>query len=245
MTFLPTDGGKVSGWAGQLWQFEAGQVRYEQDPLPAQAAFDIRPGTRPVLISAPHGACHWRQGWWKGQDGFTAALAHLLAEQTGAHALYTVRRISPDPNFEDDSDYKRALAEIVARHDIGLVLDLHGASPLRPFGLALGTIDGRTCPAYEGLILDRLGAQQFGPARRHRLDRLWVNQMFKGGARQRTVTRFAWEQCGVNAAQVEINGYLRVVRARPGTSGRPAFQPADPARLERTIRALIEVILAI
>ena len=79
-----------TNWAGRISQFEEAQVRYADDPQPGQAAFRYRPGMRPVLISAPHGAYHWRQNYWKRPDGYTAALAHVLAEYTGAHALYTL-----------------------------------------------------------------------------------------------------------------------------------------------------------
>ena len=103
------------GWMQGLRQFEESQVRYRDDPRPGQAAFRYRPGTRPVLISAPHGTCHWRQGRWKREEVYTSALAHLLGEQSGAQALYTVRRICPDPNFEDESDYKRTLAGLLER----------------------------------------------------------------------------------------------------------------------------------
>jgi hypothetical protein len=171
-----------------------------------------------VLISAPHGALHWRHGGWKGEDEYTAALAHLLAEETGAHALYTVRRIRPDPNFEDDTDYKRTLARLLVEHDIELVLDLHGARRGRDFGIELGTMSGLTCPDFEATIIRRLEWQGFVRDHRRSLDRLWVNRLFKGGARQRTVTRFVWEQCGVNA---------------------------DPVRLRRTIQAIVRIIRAV
>ena len=87
-------------WAWKLREFEEAQVRYREDPLQGQPSFRYLPGTRPVLVSAPHGACHWRHGFWKGEDEYTAALAHVLAEHTGAHALYTLRRIRPDSNSE-------------------------------------------------------------------------------------------------------------------------------------------------
>jgi hypothetical protein len=227
-------------WARRLWVFEQACVRYDDDPLPAEVAFRYRPGGRPVLISAPHGASHWRQGYWKSQDGYTAALAHVLAEHTGAHALYTVRRIRPDPNFEDDSDYKRTLALLLKENDVRLVIDLHGARCDHEFGLALGTIDGRTCPAYEASIIRSFGEQLFTPDCGQPLDRLWINRLFKGGARQRTVTRFVWEQCQVNAAQLEINGHLRTIFPRAN----PNFA-ADPARLRRAVTALINIILAV
>jgi hypothetical protein len=234
-------------WAWQLWQFEMSQVRYQADPLPGQAAFRYRPGSRPVLISAPHGARHWRQDYWKWEEEYTASLANLLAEQTGAYALYTVRRIRPDPNYEDDSDYKRLLANVLQEHEIRLVLDLHGAWSGHEFGLELGTIDSRSCPDYETTMIQSFAAQHFEVDSVHFLDRLWVNCYFKGGAQQRTVTRFVWEQCGVNAAQLEINAYLRMVYCNPNfehTQHEPYFA-ADPIRQRRVINALINIIQAV
>lgn len=236
-----------SDWAWKLQKFEETQVRYGEDPQPGQPAFRYLPGYRPVLISAPHGACHWRQGKWKSEDEYTAALAHLLAKQTGAHALFTVRRIQPDPNFVENCDYKLTLARLLQEHDIELVLDLHGARRGHDFGLELGTMSGVTCPDYEATIIQHLEWQ--GLVRNHcrSLDRLWVNRMFKGGGRQRTVTRFVWEQYRVNAAQVEINAHLRVVRRKSDAalfSEDPGFS-ADPVRLRRMIRALIRIIRAV
>lgn len=230
-------------WAGRISEFEKSQVRYADDPPPGQAAFRYRPGRQPVLISAPHGAYHWRQNYWKSPDGCTAALAHVLAEYTGAHALYTVCRIRPDPNFEDDSDYKRRLAQLLRHHDIRLVLDLHGARPNRNFALALGTIDGRSCPDYEALIIQTFREQAFEPDHQHALDRLALNPThFKGGILQHTVTRFVWEQCRVNAVQVELNAHLRITQS--DTVNQLSFVP-DPIRQSRAIAALINIIMAV
>jgi hypothetical protein len=245
---MPHNGRQAGGnWSWKLREFEETQVRYREDPLPGQPSFRYLPGTRPVLVSAPHGACHWRHGFWKGEDEYTAALAHVLAEHTGAHALYTVRRIRPDPNVDDDSDYKRLLAGLLRERDVELVLDLHGARRGRDFGIELGTMSGLTCPDYEATIIRRIEWQGFVRAHQRSLDRLWVNRLFKGGARQRTVTRFVWEQCRVNAAQLEINAYLRVVRRKPDATlylDEPDFT-ADPVRLRRTVQALIKIIRAV
>lgn len=230
-------------WTGQISQFEATQVRYRDDPLPGQPAFRYQPGVRPVLISAPHGACHWRGNDWKFQDGFTAALAHVLARYTGAHALYTVRRIRPDPNYEDDCDYKRTLAGLLQDHAIRLVLDLHGARFDRDFAVALGTIDGRSCPAYEAALMRAFMEQGFAPDKPNVLDRLALNlRQYRGGALQRTVTRFAWEQCRVNAVQIELNAHLRVIPGKNVTS--LTFTP-DPQRQRRAIEALINIVQAV
>ena len=236
-----------SDWAWKLQQFEETQVRYRDDPAPGQLPFRYLPGTRPVLISAPHGALHWRHGGWKGEDEYTAALAYVLAETTDAHVLHTVRRIRPDPNYDDASDYKRTLARLLWENDIELVLDLHGARRGRDFGIELGTMNSRTCPDFEATIIRRLEWQGFVRDHRRSLDRLWVNRLFKGGARQRTVTRFVWEKCGVNAAQVEINAHLRVVRRKPDAAlytDEPDFA-ADPVRLRRTIQALVRIVRAV
>lgn len=234
-------------WVWRLWEFEETQVRYREDPAPGQLSFRYVPGTQPVLISAPHGARHWRHGDWKGEDEYTAALAHLLAEQTGAHALYAVRRIRPDPNYEDDCDYKRALVSLLQEHAIELVLDVHGARRGRDFGIELGTMSGLTCPDFEATIIRRLEWHGFVRDHRRSLDRLWVNRLFKGGDRQRTVTRFVWERCGINAAQLEINAHLRVVRRKPDAMlflEDPHFV-ADTVRLRRTIQALARIVWAV
>ena len=230
-------------WTRPIGQFEATEVRYNDDPLPGQVAFRYRSGPRPVLISAPHGARHWRENRWKDQDGFTSALAHVLAEHTGSHALYTVCRIRPDPNYEDDCDYKRILAGLLQQHSIRLVLDLHGARFDREFGIALGTIESRSCPDYEAAIIQAFTAQEFGPDKAYFLDRLALNPLdYRGGVRQHTVTRFAWERCRVNAAQIEINAHLRVV---PTHGGRSLRVTPDPIRQRRAIAALVNIILAV
>jgi hypothetical protein len=233
-------------WPQHLWHFEQSEVRYDDDPLPGQTPFRYQPGARPVLISAPHGACHWRENYWKQQDGFTAALAHLLARLTNAHTLYTVRRIRPDPNYDDDCDYKRTLARLLRQHAIRLVIDLHGAWAERDFGLALGTIDGRSCPDYEPTVVASLQAQGFSFEAAHPLDRLAYNPpRFKGGVRQWTVTRFVWEKCGVNAAQIELNSLLRAVRRRAGAPPEEAAYAVEPIRQQRAITGLINIIMAI
>ena len=234
-------------WSHRLRRFEEEHVRYREDAGTGHVPFRYLPGRRAVLLSAPHGARHWREGGWKGEDEYTAALAYVLAEETGAHALYTVRRIRPDPNFVDESAYKQTLARLLREHDIELVLDLHGARRGRDFGLELGTMSGATCPDYESIIVRHLEWQGFVRNHRRSLDRLWVNHLFKGGARQRTVTRFVWEQCGVNAAQIEINAYLRVVHRKSDAVLYPdePYFTADPVRLQRAIQALIKIIKAV
>ena len=108
-------------------------------------------------------------------------------------------------------------------------------------------MNGVTCPDYQATIIQHLEWQGFVRTHHRSLDRLWVNRLFKGGARQRTVTRFVWEQCGVNAAQIEINAHLRVVRRKPDAAlytTEPNFA-ADLVRMRRAIQALIRIIRSV
>ncbi len=240
----------LSGALAALVAFERDRVHYCVLPPEGEPGFEVASGWRPVLISAPHGTAHWRKGRWKQEEEYTSALARWLADQTGAYAIYTTYAQRPDPHADRDAGaYKAALADLLAVHRIGLVLDLHGVRGDRDFALALGTINGASCPAHEQLITERLLAQGFHFAvTAPSLDRLVLNHpRYAGGVQRQTVTRFAWEVCGVQAAQLEINAWLRVAqRLERATSypDEPDFR-CEPARTGRLLAGLVSVIEAI
>jgi hypothetical protein len=205
-------------------------------------------GRLPVLVSAPHAAAHFRKGEIKEEDEYTGALAQLVGELSGAHVLYVRRKLAGDPNYDTHAPYKEALRQEVERHRLRFVLDLHGARQDRDFGLALGTLNGRSCPGQMALILEVLKAHGFqrdilpstGPKRLSRLD---VDNQYSGARikGQETVTRFAWERLGIPAAQVEINAWLRVVNRKADATHPEEFQ-GDPAGIERTIASLTALV---
>src|SRR5258708_39534613 len=81
-------------------------------------------GSKPILISAPHSVRHWRDNNWKQEEEYTAALAYLLHQETGAHFIYGRYMLNPDPH--DDADrgpYKRAIDDLVALTSIRLLID--------------------------------------------------------------------------------------------------------------------------
>ena len=81
----------------RLQMYES-QVEYKTPPAAGKPAFRFHPGKLPILLSAPHGAAHMRNGLLKEEDDYTAGLVRLVAEITGAHAIYTWRRSEDDPN---------------------------------------------------------------------------------------------------------------------------------------------------
>lgn len=229
-------------------------VTYREPPGGDEPPFRHEPGMLPVLFSAPHGAAHRRDGRYKQEDEYTAALVRLLAERTGAHALYAFARSESDPNYDRESPYKAALAELVADHGIRFVIDIHGMSDRHKFGVAVGTMRGASCRRrHEALVVETLAAAGFiettaQEAREFptlRWNRFIVNHgRFTGGLTGHTVTRFAAEEIGVHAAQFELCGSLRIVRRRgtPPWPGEFRGNPEGIARatvaFERLARAL-------
>jgi hypothetical protein len=229
------------------------EVTYDRPPPDGRPPFAHQPGTLPVLLSAPHGAIHRRAGRLKAEDEYTAAVARWVAEATGAHALYTVARLDDDPNYDPASPYKAALAEIVGRHGIRFVLDIHGMSNRHKFGLALGTMRGASCPRRGPVVMAALEAGGFRPATADevgayealRWDRYVLDHSrFTGGLSHHTVTRFAAETLGVEAAQIELCSSLRVVR-RMGVGKEPADFRGDPEGIGRAVSALAAVVRAV
>lgn len=215
------------------------EVHYYEPPPAGEPEFTYTAGRLPVLLSAPHGATHTRNGRVKAEDEFTSSFARLVAERTGAHVLYTHHQSDTDPNYARHAPYKVYLKQLVKAAGIRFVLDIHGAAPRRDFGVALGTMNGRTCsPRQRNLIIQTLGAHGFKQkgTNLHRLDRLDVDQTFPGGERQHTVTHYVSQNLNVPAAQFEINAYLRTVRS----IGDP-FQ-GDLPRIERTVKAFIALV---
>ena len=119
-------------------------------------------GRFPLLISAPHATAHSRRGKIKGEEEYTAAFAQLLTQETGAHALFTKYRSAGDPELGCSSTLQgTAQTACAAAHDIRFVIDLHGMSNRHKFGIAVGTINGRSCPNREALIAHTLAAHKF------------------------------------------------------------------------------------
>jgi hypothetical protein len=91
-------------------------VQYQESPSDSEPEFRYLPGHIPILLCAPHGAKHTRRGKPKDEDEFTAGLACLIGQRTGAHVLYARRKSDCDPNHDADAPFKQKLAEIIRKH---------------------------------------------------------------------------------------------------------------------------------
>jgi hypothetical protein len=188
-------------------------------------------GSIPILISAPHGAKHFRarESRWKTEDAYTSALAIKLGKLTGAHVIFTKNKTLEDPNNALNCRYKDFLAKVVKKNNIKFIMDLHGAGCSRPFKIDVGILDGRTgkssCPTFKTIIETDL--QDF--------ETVVFNKHFR--ARDpATVTWFSWKRLGVESAQFEINADYRNI----GRSGE--FSKSDSDRVNELIGKLTHVI---
>jgi len=94
-----------------------------------------------VLLSAPHGAKHYRNGGFKEEDEYTASLAIKLGEITGAYVIFVKNKTREDPNYDFRARYKDGIKKLVAEKGIRFVADLHGADHNRNYKVNVGIID--------------------------------------------------------------------------------------------------------
>jgi hypothetical protein len=210
---------------------EFGQIHYN---TPADPYFSYIKGTIPILISAPHGAKHFRtkENRWKGEDAYTASLAIELGKLTGAHVLYVRNKAGEDPNNDPGTEYKKFLEKAVKENHIGFILDLHGSDSHRPYKVDVGILDNKitecSCPTYREII-----AKNFSGFEPH-----LFNQNFSAHGRD-TITYFAKNTLGIEAAQIEINANYRIVESKSSQ-----FK-ADPKKVLELVRRLKDLILAV
>ena len=229
----------------QLLAFEK-TVCYRRLPPANEPSFLHLAGSRPILISAPHATRHTRGQSKKMEEEFTAAFAACLAQNTNSHALLNHWEISEDPNWDQESSYKQELAQLVETHQIELVIDLHGMTNRHNLGVAIGTMNGRACPSYEDPLRWSFARSRFHEIGLDDLDGLerpsWErfifdHPRFTGGIKSHTVTRYAVEELGIEAVQVELCSAGRIVHRGPH-DGWPFHYFGDKAGIQATVQAL-------
>ena len=226
----------------RLTELEA-DVRYQEFAKEGNEGSAYVPGGVPVLLSASHGAVHTRLSNLKQEDEYTTGFARLIAEKTDAHVIHTRRKLDTDPNWNPDVPYKRLLKQVVETEAIRFVLDIHGCAEHRDFGIALGTMNGESCPQQREVILRMFAAHGFFQDAENPLYRLDVDRRFTavGKEGQETITRFVWETLGVPAAQFEIHPSLRIVERRPDATEPQPFL-GIPEMIEAAIQAFIDLV---
>jgi hypothetical protein len=190
-------------------------IEFEQIQYNRESAdyFGIIEGRIPILLSAPHGTKHLRDGKWKGEDEYTSSLAIKLGELTSSHVIFVKNRTQEDSNYIPTTRYKDAIRKLVDEKGIRFLADIHGADIGRDYKINIGIIDevdmGKcSCPRCKPVIEETL--QNFQ-------DPLFNLDAFTAGLPE-TVTSFARHTCGIEAAQFEINAQYRIVERKPDST---------------------------
>mgnify|MGYP001312276447 CR=1 FL=1 len=194
---------------GKLVELEK-DILYQEYANASEPEYLFTKGTIPILITAPHGAVHTRNGS-KEEDEYTAGLARLLGERTGAHVLYARRKSNTDPNADTTAPFKNSLIQIVQNNNIRFVIDIHGANQDRDFGVAIGTMHGKSCSERNKEIIigvfNKYGISPTG----YDTSRLDVDNQLpgEGDNNREPIIRFCRNNT-IAAAQIEINAKLRI-----------------------------------
>lgn len=189
--------------------------------------FQIKEGSIPVMVSAPHSVNQYREGQEKFADRFTGAIAEYLCKKTGCHIIYSTKNKKKDPNFDSNLNgenlYQTKLKDYIGSHKVNILIDLHGASEKRGYAVEMGTapirnetkdIIGDPDPSLHGknFIVDLI-KYTFDFVLRD-LDlpqekkQVCKNQIFDAGS-QNTITKFISENTNTSCIQLEINGVYR------------------------------------
>ena len=187
---LHVDPAELSDFQRQIFQLERDNtpelIHFEQESIP-------------ILLSAPHTVNFLKEdGNFKMREGYTKAIVKYLAQKTGAFLMIKENSDGIDPNKIEMEDYKRQLLEIIEKHQIRLVLDIHGAASHHDFAIEIGSLDGvsakpETIKALKTALLN----QRIAPVAE--------NQPFKGGG----ITKTIHGNANIEVLQLEINRNYR------------------------------------
>ena len=167
-------------------------------------------GDIPVLVTSPHSSVHKRLGKLKRQEFYTAALSVMLHSLTGCHVLYTNRLMESDPNYYDDSPFKKRFSQIVRSNDIKSLIDIHGTGSQKRFDIYPGVgVKKEFLLGYENYLADFWKIANASKISIGGLD------VFPA-AKQMTVTKYAARKLKIPSIQLEINRKLREPEKNPG-----------------------------
>ena len=160
--------------------------------------YDIKIGSRPVILTSAHGIGQKKRRGWKLPEFFTRGISKYVGEKADCSYLVKNRDTGVDPNKENDDEFKTILLQLIEKNHIKLAIDLHGAKQDWDFDVEIGTLNGQTIGPE---IIEKLTKC----LNRNGIKKIAINDPFKGG----DITRTVHEQAGIDCLQFEINRRFR------------------------------------
>lgn len=170
-----------------------------------EKSFEIINGSIPIILSAPHSVKQTRNGKIKEAEGETGAIVQILAEKTGAYAIYKTYNNNDDANYDIYNNlYKEELKQIIESNNIKLLLDLHGAKYESNFDVEIGTDDGKN---INDVKLVEILKDSFN---KNGIKNVKENEKFKASTIH-TISKYISENTGISCVQIEIAGQFRYI----------------------------------
>ncbi|MBN1984220.1 MAG: hypothetical protein JW795_22020 [Chitinivibrionales bacterium] len=160
------------------------------------------------VVSAPHATRQWRGGSVKAADQYTGGIVDYVGALKNCSSIAKSCQDGTDPNFDAQSQYRDCLVGLITVNHLKFLIDVHGASEMSDFDLAIGTDDDTSInlnPDIRDIILAT--AEAYGLI-------VDYNNLFKASG-ENTVSKSIARQTGIAAIQVEINSRFRMLGGLP------------------------------
>ncbi len=152
-----------------------------------------------VLLTAVHTMAQKRiTGKVKLNETLTKEITRYVASKTNASTFIKIKDTGIETNSENMDDFKIKLLDVVAKNDIKLVVDIHGASINRKYDVEIGTLDFNS--ASKNTIM-----QMENAFHKYNINNIVHNETFKGGG----ITKALYRNTSCEAIQIEINKRYR------------------------------------
>ncbi len=177
--------------------FEKEIIEYENTNY--DRPYIVKIGLIPVIITAPHGIKQTKSdGKIKLSEPFTKAITQYIANQTNASFLIKTKDTKVDANSEEKENFKDTLLYLIKKHNIKLLIDIHGAKKERDFDIEFGTLNN--------LSIDYTVIKELEDAfKEEGIKNIVYNNPFKGGG----ITRYIYANTNIDIIQIEINQKYR------------------------------------
>jgi hypothetical protein len=118
--------------------------KYRDEFLKSHAEEDhtILFGTKGILLSAPHGVFHIREGRELPHELGSIQTALYLQKQQDCLLIAKTKNNNDDANFDPDCDYRKSITKLIKKHNIKYLIDFHGLSNRHGIDVNLGINNG-------------------------------------------------------------------------------------------------------